>query len=413
MTENQNQQPKVFCTAPFFHFYYKGDKTDTKLLPCCEARVDGKTDQSFDAYWNGEFLKSVRQAMLNNQAHDMCTRCINVESNGGFSAREHYKNLVKRIEDKTQTTLYYDLNGTQFNSPLAIDYRGSNLCNLKCRMCHPSSSSEIAKEMVKHEKEYAPFKLGNAKNKLYKDNKLPNEFIETLPLDEVRRMKVLGGEPLMQEDVYIALEKLSNLPHHKDITVSFTTNATNFPDRFIDLVSKFDKLLVRVSLDGVDSVHDYIRTNGNWNKILDNCKKLNTYGFTHNDISLGFSFVVQFYNIFRIKEILEFVAKWEEQKYAIWNMSPFFSTIEQDWLSTALLTDEDRQWVNQQIDDFDSKYPNKPYTKSVRKIVNDFDVKRDINQEHAMEQMKNYTYMQDTIRKTNVKFLHEKYGKYL
>ena len=94
-------------------------------------------------------------------------------------------------------------------------------------------------------------------------------------------------------------------------------------------------------------------------------------------------------------------------------MSPFFSTIEQDWLSTALLTDEDRQWVNQQIDDFDSKYPNKPYTKSVRKIVNEFDVKRDINQEHAIEQMKNYTYMQDAIRKTNVKSLHEKYGKYL
>jgi len=412
--ENLNQQHRPFCTAPFFHYYYKGDKSNTKMLPCCESRVDGKTEQTFDDYWNGDFLKEVRQAMLEGKKHDICTRCIDVESKGSFSARKHYNNMVDRIEKLTGEKLVYSIEkGTQYESPLAMDYRGSNLCNLKCRMCHPGSSSEIAKEIVKNEDAYKPYHLGHAKSKLYKDNKEPNAFIETLPMHNIRRVKILGGEPLMQEDVYIALEKLRNLEHKKDIIISFTTNATNFPDRFTNLIGKFNKFLLRVSLDGTADVYEYVRSNGNWNKVLDNCKKIGTYGFTNHDIALGFSFVVQFYNIFRIKDILTFVAEWENRQEEIWNMYPFFSTIEQDHLSTMLLTDEDRQYVNSLIDEFDKEYPNKEYTKTVRNIVNKFDIDRKTNRKEALKLMQDYTRTQDKIRNTDLKLLHEKYGKYL
>ena len=93
MTENQNQQHRPFCTAPFFHYYYKGDKSNTKMLPCCESRVDGKTEQTFNDYWNGDFLKEVRQAMLEGKKHDICTRCIDVESKGSFRALSSPKGI--------------------------------------------------------------------------------------------------------------------------------------------------------------------------------------------------------------------------------------------------------------------------------------------------------------------------------
>lgn len=412
--ESQNQQRKPFCTAPFFHYYYKGDKSNTKMLPCCESRIDGKTEQTFKSYWKGDFLKEIRQSMLDGKKHDICTRCINVENKGSFSARKHYANMVDRLETLIGEELVYDVEkGTQFDTPLAMDYRGSNLCNLKCRMCHPGSSSEIAKEITKNEDAYKPFSLGNAKNKLYKDNKEPNAFIETLPLDNIRRMKILGGEPLMQEDVYIALEKVKNLPHAKDVTISFTTNATNFPERFTNLIGQFNKFLLRVSLDGVDDVYEYVRSNGNWKKVLENCNKIGTFGFTEHQICLGFSFVIQFYNIFRIKDILTFVAEWEERKQSIWNMYPFFSTIEQDHLSTMLLTNEDREYVNSLVDEFDKEYPNKEYTQTVRNIINKFDMDRKTSKDEALKLMQDYTRTQDKIRKTDLKLLHERYGKYL
>jgi len=412
--ENQNQQRKPFCTAPFFHYYYKGDKVNTKMLPCCESRVEGETPQSFEEYWNSNFLKEVRQHMLDGKKHDICTRCIDVENKGSFSARKHYKNMVERLEKLTGNELEYNVQtGTQYGTPLAMDYRGSNLCNLKCRMCHPGSSSEIAKEMHKFPEEYEPFNLGNPKHKLYKDNKQPNAFIETLPLDNIRRMKILGGEPLMQEDVYIALEKVKNLPHAKDVIISFTTNATNFPERFTNLIGQFNKFLLRVSLDGVGNVYEYVRSNGNWKKVLENCTKIGTHGFTDDEICLGFSFVIQFYNIFSIKEILTFCAEWENKQEEIWNMYPFFSTIEQDHLSTMLLTDEDRDFVNNQIDEFDKEYPNKEYTQTVRNIVNKFDTNRKTDKKTALQLMKEYTLMQDKVRKTDLASLHERYAKYL
>lgn len=414
LAENQNQQSKIFCTAPFFHYYYKGSRFKSRMLPCCESRMPDMPGQTFEEYWRSDFLKDVRQSMLDGKKHDICTRCIDVETNGGFSARKHYNNIVGKLEKLIDNKLEYSVEtGTQYDTPLAIDYRGSNLCNLKCRMCHPGSSSEIAKEIVRHQKKYESFGFGDAKYGLYKDNKEPNKFIETLPLENIRRMKILGGEPLMQEDVYIALEKIKKFPHAKDVLISFTTNATNFPERFINLIGQYRKFLLRVSLDGVGDVYEYVRTNGNWKQVLDNCININTHGFTANQIGLGFSFVIQFYNIFSIKEILTFCAEWENKQYKIWDMPIFFSTIEQDHLSTLLLTDEDRNFVNDQINEFDEEYPNKEYTQVIREIVNNFDINRKLHKKTALKLMKDYTLMQDKLRKTDLTSLNQRFKKYL
>ena len=50
-----------------------------------------------------------------------------------------------------------------------------------------------------------------------------------------------------------------------------------------------------------------------------------------------------------------------------------------------LLTDEDRQYVNSLIDEFDKEYPNKEYTKTVRNIVNKFDIDRKTNRKEALK----------------------------
>jgi len=78
-----------------------------------------------------------------------------------------------------------------------------------------------------------------------------------------------------------------------------------------------------------------------------------------------------------------------------------------------LLTDEDRDFVNSQIDEFDKQYPNKEYTQTVRNIVNKFDTNRKTDKKTALQLMKEYTLMQDKVRKTDLASLHERYAKYL
>ena len=89
----------------------------------------------------------------------------------------------------------------------------------------------------------------------------------------------------------------------------------------------------------------------------------------------------------------------------------FFSTIEQDHLSTMLLTNEDREYVNSLVDEFDKEYPNKEYTQTVRNIINKFDMDRKTSKDEALKLMQDYTRTQDKIRKTDPKLLHERYGK--
>jgi MoaA/NifB/PqqE/SkfB family radical SAM enzyme len=418
LTENQNQQSKkVFCTAPFFNLYYKGNKDYNKIMPCCEGRLGSLGNFShYEEYSKSKWLRNIRKKMLNNEPAEICTRCVSVEEAGGFNAREHYRNLLEKIEFRTKEKVEFNFkNGNQHGHPMALDYRGSNLCNLKCRMCHQGSSSEIAKEINKNQDLYRPMGYGNGVSHLYINNKLPNEFIDELKLDNVYRFKILGGEPLMQEDVYIGLEKMAQLPHRKEVDISFTTNATNFPKRFYDLIGKFRRILMRVSLDGVDDVFEYCRSNGNWDKIMKNITSLSERGYTQNELALGFSFVIQFYNVFRIYDIMEWCAKWEDEhpvETSIWSMHTFFSPIEQNHLSTAMCTTEDREFLRQELDRFLKDYGRRSWFDRVENIIFNFDENRNFDKEKAKETLIVYSKNLDKIRKTNLPDLHERYSKY-
>jgi MoaA/NifB/PqqE/SkfB family radical SAM enzyme len=407
----------VFCVAPFFNLYYKGNKDYNKIMPCCEGRLGelGNFDH-YDEYRNSKWLRNIRKKMLKNEPAEICTRCINVEKAGGFNARQYYRNMLEKQEIRMGEKLEFNhKNGNQFGAPTALDYRGSNLCNLKCRMCHQGSSSEIAKEINRNQDIYRPMGYGTGESHLYVNNKKPNEFIDELPLDHVYRFKILGGEPLMQEDVYIGLEKMSQMEHTKEVDISFTTNATNFPPRFYDLIGKFRRILMRVSLDGVDEVYDYCRSNGNWDKIISNIESLTAKGYTRDQIAGGFSFVIQFYNIFRIYDILKWCAEWEDKHpidTTIWSMETFFSPIEQDHLSTAMCTPEDRQFIREELDRFVKDYGNRTWFDRVENIIFNFDENRKFDKDKAKNTLISYSKNLDKIRNTNLTDLHERYIKY-
>ena len=67
-----------------------------------------------------------------------------IENKTGRRLRDDYK---RYLQDKDDSVEMNTESGNQWNSPLTLDYRPSNLCNLKCRMCGPGSSTEWAKEI--------------------------------------------------------------------------------------------------------------------------------------------------------------------------------------------------------------------------------------------------------------------------
>lgn len=398
------EKNKPFCVAPFVNLYYKGSLTYDRVSPCCEGRFEEEKSQcSYDEAWHGEKFTDIRAAMLRGEAHDICTRCIDIENAGGFNAREHYARIARRWEKTRGEAIEYSVEtGNQYDKPIALDYRGSNLCNLKCRMCHPGSSSQIADEILKNADDYKDVGYETGKSNLFQRGAI-NTWINGVPTDNLVGFKILGGEPLLMEEVFDTLDRLAEEPNAKDVIISITSNGTRFPPQLERYTEKFDRVVIRLSLDGVDDVQEYIRTNGNWPKLLSNCHLFAELGERRSNFGVGFSFVVQAYNFFQLPKLVEFCDEWH-QRYPSLSDS-FFSAVEQDWLSSAILSEEHRAPVIAELEASTS-----PLAEQVLRIVRDYDATR---KNVDRKRFAAYTVLQDRLRGTDLVDIDPRYKEYL
>lgn len=237
------EKTKPYCWAPWISFQH-GNVLQGNT-PCCEWQ--GKRHSgSIDDYFNGEYLKNIKDAMINkdmNFIKKSCVECIETEAVGIESRRLRYF--------KDPTVLH-----KQTDSIIHFDYRPSNLCNLKCSMCNPGASSLIAKEY---------------NNFVKKDYIIPKDY-KNFDMSKIQSIMVIGGEPSIQKEVFEFLDYCCELGINKTCYMHFTTNATNCNKQWMSRIEKWQSKSVEISLDGTGKTFEYIRTNGNWNAIEKNCK---------------------------------------------------------------------------------------------------------------------------------------------
>jgi radical SAM protein with 4Fe4S-binding SPASM domain len=136
----------VFCMAPWSHIHVT---PAGNAYPCC--LINGNTSvlgnvnkEPLSKIWNSEQLREIRVAMLNNQQHKSCDWCYVKERDFGLSFRHDFNEKYGNDLSLVNTT---QPDGTVDEIQMRyIDVRFSNLCNLKCRMCGPTFSSQIAAE---------------------------------------------------------------------------------------------------------------------------------------------------------------------------------------------------------------------------------------------------------------------------
>jgi len=284
-----------FCIAPFIHMYVHGNEGQRV---CCMSTentlVTDDTELDLKKRWSNDYYKEFRKKFLRNEAPEVCVKCYDLEKAGGKSDRMNFNDTyMKFIEPNIET-------GNQYNSPIDLDIRPGNLCNLKCRMCGPVSSSQLEKEITDNSELLSPF-LG--KGTIRKSDVLAHEHnIEFLlqSADKGNRIKFLGGEPTIMPEVDKFLDILIDKEYF-DVPLHFTTNCTNNNKRFTDKLAKFNNVAFNYSIDGVDKVVEYIRTPVKFSTI-------NTTVPIYNDIAglidgrpdVEISFTWQAYNFFNL-----------------------------------------------------------------------------------------------------------------
>ena len=267
-------------------------REDGAICACCRSHPVGFIqDARLEDIWNNDVMKRIRRQVLNGQRPDECEPCFKAEDQGVESLRQRH---IAGIIPEARINLYpnaLDKLRDDYSMPFevpSIELKLNNLCNLKCRMCHPMDSTSWndwnqVEEFYKKTDNilFHIIEKYDLKNKPHLDKFQDNpdwwEDLEKL-LPYFRRVEFAGGEPLMDPQHYRILDMLK--PYGDNIELKYATNGTTLGIKGGRTVHEywphFRSVAVNVSLDGTGDVYNYIRGNSDWNEVVQNIREIQT-----------------------------------------------------------------------------------------------------------------------------------------
>jgi MoaA/NifB/PqqE/SkfB family radical SAM enzyme len=122
------------------------------------------------------------------------------------------------------------------------------------------------------------------------------------PLDTLERLYITGGEPLINNRVAEILEYLVDTGAASHIHLELSTNCTHVGARHIELLRKFRRVELLLSLDAVGDAYEYIRFPARWSVVEENVRKLKE----GHGIICKVPPVVQVYNILSLVDLYRY-----------------------------------------------------------------------------------------------------------
>jgi len=294
-------------------------REDGAVKVCCRSAPIGFIQESsLEEIWNNDSMREVRRQVLCGERPEVCKPCFDLEDQGVESLRQRH---INGIIPEARINLYpkaLDQLNDNYTMPFEIptmEIKLNNLCNLKCRMCHPMDStawndwSEV-KDLYNKEGNFLPDKIIklNLERKPFLDSfentdNWWSSFEKLLP--HFRRVEFAGGEPLMDPQHYRILDMLK--PYGKNIEIKYATNGTTLgisKGRTIhDYWPYFQSVAVNVSLDGIHDVYNHIRTNSNFSEVEKNIKEIQTIPNVSRVVG---AFTAQAGNILQAAECIDY-----------------------------------------------------------------------------------------------------------
>lgn len=283
--KKSNTISKTFCHFPFTTSFIGSGGI---AIPCCVSELANHPDsnkelqlprKSFNDYWNSKVLAKVRQELLEGKKPISCRRCWVDEAQGMTS---------KRIDDATkiERASLEDLSVEEFKEKIIkkpkllwLDLQMANLCNLGCRMCTPWNSSIIEDEAIAHAEEFKnqkmlkkrildPLPYVAKETAWWKDSGFRKELEKLIP--QLRAITVSGGEPTVNKYFNDIIDFCIKEGYAKDLILKFNTNGMQINRKYMDKLTPFYKIEMKVSVDAVGPLYGYIRWKGDWKTLEKN-----------------------------------------------------------------------------------------------------------------------------------------------
>ena len=323
----EKTKSRTFCILPWIHF---ATRPNGDMRLCCSSNASGAgTDHTVGlvknengvpanfgretpmSAWNNDYMRSVRNTMLEGNIPGSCTKCFKEESAGVASKRIwETANWMEEGIDLEELISQTDDNGKIPENLVYLDLRLGHTCNLKCVMCSPHDSSRWVKD---HKKIFPLFKDESIKGQMQWDGKNFNnswhenpdfwkEMYQQIP--NLKQVYFAGGEPLMIKEHKLFLEEIIRQGYADKILIRYNTNGLLLSEDIIDLWAKFKKVKVGVSIDAVGDRNYYIRYPCEWSIIVKNLHRLDN---APANIETSIATAIQILNI---KHLPDF-ARWK------------------------------------------------------------------------------------------------------
>lgn len=298
---------KTFCIMPFIH---QNIKQEGKVAACWRYpdRIGDYRHQSLEEIWNSEETRELRRSLLNDENPVGCRSCWDFEKSGIDSTRQKCNETYQNKYQINYEEILNELD-SEYNLPYrpqSIEIRFDNTCNLRCRHCSPTYSSQWEAVAFKNPEIKQLFKTYGAGRLEKKHIKLPNERFEDFKkaIPYLKEVLIAGGEALQQKKHWEMIDYMK--PYAENITLSYNSNLTDLGIggwSVLDEWPRFKKIILRVSIDGEEKIYDYFRTNGNLEKVKENIQKISNL----SNVDMSLTITVSVYNISRLADCVKFI----------------------------------------------------------------------------------------------------------
>ena len=314
-------KPDTLCMAPWVHTYLS---PQTERRMCCASREPAQNFEQYidtkvgtgkyipitlDEHWNSNHMKSVRTRMMAGEVLPECEVCNSKLLNTDVY-RSYFNQLFgdKYIEAVKNT----DATGYTTLKPVSWDYRFSNLCNFKCRMCGDMLSSAWESEQKQHNM----INWTNPKNnwmipevkveiEKFQDTQVEQEFATAVEEHRIEEVYWVGGEPLMYEQHWKYMRRIIELGDGKNVYARYNTNLSRVNYRGInlyrDILSGLRDWQICASIDGTGRIGEYIRSGLDFTSWLENFREGITYANSRRQIRMDFTLTTP--GLFEVQKI--------------------------------------------------------------------------------------------------------------
>jgi MoaA/NifB/PqqE/SkfB family radical SAM enzyme len=232
------------------------------VLPWLSKEINLENNQNISCCWmkRNYDVEEVKNDLLNDNRSLACEKCWSLEDKNIESRRQMENKFVDFVLDKDLEIIKQQILIEKSNPILYQFYVGS-LCNSTCTTCGPMFSSSW-KSLLGSNKSI------KIENNIIEQNF--NQIANTINWEAIKKINILGGEPLLIKQSMQILEYLLKW-NNTDCLVSFVTNGSTLPTSDqINLFKKFKNISACVSIDGLDRTFEYIRYPLKWKTIVSN-----------------------------------------------------------------------------------------------------------------------------------------------